>query len=97
MNRILDLYSPAAQVRADLEKGPVLAPFMLDAVAQIAEDELMDSFLSKHDSPFDCLNKLVRLFRYRHLQELHVIDTAGLVGPDLEEGIFIAHDGRNRV
>ncbi len=66
MRRILDLYSPAAQVHADLERGPCLGPFLLDVLWQV-DGEGMETFVYRHLHPFDKLSNLCRKAIYRHL------------------------------
>ena len=66
MRRILDLYSPAAQVRADLERGPCLAPFLLDVLWQV-DGKRMKAFVYDHLHPFDLLEDLCRRAVHRHM------------------------------
>jgi len=66
MRRILDLYSPAHEVRNQIESGPCLAPFLLDILWQI-DGEGMKAFVYHHLYPFDPLSELCRKAVYRHM------------------------------
>lgn len=61
-----ELYTPLAEVQSQIERGPVLAPFLLDVLWGCDED-MMERFVYKHLDPFDVLSSLSRKAIYRHL------------------------------